>query len=469
VNGLVEIVQVDGDGVMLVDGVTPIQGDHTNDPVPPSENDYSIGLKIRFGLIDYATAGDSDGEYATSQWGYTYNDVETILAPRFGQVDILRANHHGSGHSTNQFYVDALNPDAAAISCGNNTYGHPGQGVIDRLLGTGDLYLTNMCDATRNYGTAVIVGGDIIILSTDGINYTIDGNAYVASDPSGPTPTPTNTPTETATPTPTETPTPTATAGSTVMHVETIEMSVVAEGGPWYHAEAVVTILDAGGAPVSGATVSGSFTGDSSGPASGGTDANGQVTVISPRARNGVNWTLCVDDVIKSGASYNAGANLETCDSTGQSPTSTPTAAFTATSTPTPTSGGPTATPTDAPTFTPTSAGSGMHVGDLDGSSTSQGGTWTAIVTITVHDAAENPVADATVNGTWSLGASGADSCVTDANGQCTVQQSGIKKKDGSAVFTIDSVTHASLSYLSASNHDPDGDSNGTAITVLKP
>ncbi|MBK8900510.1 MAG: lamin tail domain-containing protein [Anaerolineaceae bacterium] len=180
---VVEIVQVDGDGVTLVDGVTPIQGDHTGDATPPSENDYSIGLKIRFGLIDYATAGDSDGEYDTSQFGYTYNDVETVLASRFGQVDVLRANHHGSDHSTSQDYVDTLNPDASAISCGSNTFGHPSQRVVDALLGTGDVYLTNTCTTATDYTGTVIVDGDIILQSSDGVNYTIDGNAYVASDP----------------------------------------------------------------------------------------------------------------------------------------------------------------------------------------------------------------------------------------------------------------------------------------------
>ncbi len=180
---IVEIVQADGDGVTMVDGVTPIQGDHSADATPPSENDYSLGLKIRYGLIDYATAGDSDGEYATSQFGYTYNNVEVVLAGRFGQVDVLRANHHGSDHSTSQQYVDALNPDAAAISCGANTFGHPSQRVVDALTATGDVYLTNLCTANTDYTGTVIVDGDIILQSADGVNYTIDGNPYVASDP----------------------------------------------------------------------------------------------------------------------------------------------------------------------------------------------------------------------------------------------------------------------------------------------
>ena len=81
------------------------------------------------------------------------------------------------------------------------------------MLATGDVYLTNLCDATRNYGAAVIVDGDIIIQSSDGVNYTVDGTAYVATDPATATPTATatNTPTNTPTPTPTNTPTNTPT------------------------------------------------------------------------------------------------------------------------------------------------------------------------------------------------------------------------------------------------------------------
>jgi PKD repeat protein len=111
----------------------------------------------------------------------------------------------------------------------------------------------------------------------------------------------------------------------------------------------------------------------------------------------------------------------------------------------------------------------GMHIGDLDGNSINNGSTWTAEVIITVHDGDHNPVADATVSGSWSGGASGTASCVTDANGQCTVSVSGIPKRNGTATFTVTDVFHADLSYDSSANHDPDGDSDGTSITIAKP
>jgi hypothetical protein len=39
----------------------------------------------------------------------------------------------------------------------------------------------------------------------------------------------------------------------------------------------------------------------------------------------------------------------------------------------------------------------------------------------------------------------------------------------GSVTFTITNMTKSGFSYAAGSNHDPDGDSNGTAIIVTKP
>ena len=177
----VTVVESDAEGVMMADGLRTVAGDHTTEADRPSENDYSITLKVSFGSLDYVTGGDTDGAYDTGYGGYTYNNVETVISPRIGRVEILRANHHGSGHSTNQTYVDTLNPDVSIISCGTNTYGHPEQTILDQLQATSVVYLTAQGDQNRNYANAVIVDGDILIRSRDGINYTVNGTAYVAS------------------------------------------------------------------------------------------------------------------------------------------------------------------------------------------------------------------------------------------------------------------------------------------------
>jgi hypothetical protein len=108
------------------------------------------------------------------------------------------------------------------------------------------------------------------------------------------------------------------------------------------------------------------------------------------------------------------------------------------------------------------------HIGDLDRVSTNQGSTWTAIVTITVHDTNHALVSGATVSVTWSGGATGTVTCNTGVNGQCSVTKAGIRKNQRSVIATVTDVS-ASLDYAAVDNHDPDGDSNGTTITVLKP
>ena len=63
----------------------------------------------------------------------------------------------------------------------------------------------------------------------------------------------------------------------------------------------------------------------------------------------------------------------------------------------------------------------------------------------------------------------GGGSCTTDNNGQCTVSKTNIKGNVGSVTYTVNNVTHSSSTYDPGINDDPDGDSDGTTITVPKP
>ena len=65
----------------------------------------------------------------------------------------------------------------------------------------------------------------------------------------------------------------------------------------------------------------------------------------------------------------------------------------------------------------------------------------------------------------WNTGVTA--HCFTDAVGRCTVQRSGISPgKTASLSITVVSGIYGP--YSPAANHDPDGDSNGTTITVSK-
>lgn len=110
-----------------------------------------------------------------------------------------------------------------------------------------------------------------------------------------------------------------------------------------------------------------------------------------------------------------------------------------------------------------------IHVGDLDGATTTVRKNWSATVTITVHNANHAPVAGITVTGNWSGGTTGTASCITNASGQCSVTSANMNTKKTSVTFTIANLSGGSgYTYDSSNNHDPDGDSNGTSITIAR-
>ena len=111
------------------------------------------------------------------------------------------------------------------------------------------------------------------------------------------------------------------------------------------------------------------------------------------------------------------------------------------------------------------------HVADLDGRSVSRPrNRWDAQVDLLVQDSGGNPVAGAQVTGSWSDGASGSDSCTTGANGWCpTITKADIKGNVSSVRFSVNGLSGSGIAYDASANGDPDGDSNGTSITVFQP
>ena len=107
-----------------------------------------------------------------------------------------------------------------------------------------------------------------------------------------------------------------------------------------------------------------------------------------------------------------------------------------------------------------------MHVGDLDAyADPAPKGLFAVHVTITVHDKEHRPVANATVNGRWSTAAEA--SCTTGSAGECAVWAPVLVKRGATISFSVQSAAHVMYVYF-LTNHDPDGDSDGTTI-VLKP
>ena len=95
------------------------------------------------------------------------------------------------------------------------------------------------------------------------------------------------------------------------MHVDIIIMSLKV-AGPNRNGIALLTVVDAFGTPVEGATVNGHWSGLTSDVDSGLTDANGQVSIKSDKRRNvHGTFTFNVDDVTLSEWVYDVASSVE--------------------------------------------------------------------------------------------------------------------------------------------------------------
>jgi len=165
-------------------GAAPSPALRRADPAPPDENDYSIAALLRMGKLDYFTAGDMSGQMLVSrQGGYSYHDIETRVTPQVRDVDVYRVSHHGSSYASNSTLLAEMQPRVSIIQVADgNSNGHPTQSAVDRLLATSALYLTEHGNPSTNLRTGKVVG-HVVVRTSTGVDYTVNGDRYVASDP----------------------------------------------------------------------------------------------------------------------------------------------------------------------------------------------------------------------------------------------------------------------------------------------
>lgn len=96
-------------------------------PIAPTDrgdtNQGSIVARFVYGQTSFLLTGDLARE-------------ETLL-PKEEPITVLKVAHHGSKYSTSSDFLKLIQPKEAVISVGENRYGHPDPGVIERLLGAG--------------------------------------------------------------------------------------------------------------------------------------------------------------------------------------------------------------------------------------------------------------------------------------------------------------------------------------------
>ncbi|MDO5539147.1 MAG: DNA internalization-related competence protein ComEC/Rec2 [Eubacteriales bacterium] len=109
-------------------------------------------------------------EFSALLTGDLEKDGESGLLENYSKldVDVLKVAHHGSEYATSEEFLESVLPEAAVISCGrNNRYGHPGDGLIQRLDKFG-------CFITRTDMQGAVT------IQTDGENWKIRTQAELA-------------------------------------------------------------------------------------------------------------------------------------------------------------------------------------------------------------------------------------------------------------------------------------------------
>ncbi|MDX2045079.1 MAG: ComEC/Rec2 family competence protein [Acidobacteriota bacterium] len=116
------------------------------------ENANSVVLRLSYGNFAMIFTGDAE----------TDTETELVKHKFLLRAQVLKVGHHGSRHATSEKFLNAVKPEAAIISCGNdNRYGHPSQPTLDRLKKSNvKVYRTDL-------------GGEIAVVS--------DGNTFQVS------------------------------------------------------------------------------------------------------------------------------------------------------------------------------------------------------------------------------------------------------------------------------------------------
>ena len=141
-----------GNGAML-EFLAPVHDDYTN------LNNYSIVCRLAHGSRSFLFTGDIERAAESD----ILNSGEYIAS------DVLKVPHHGSTSSSTPAFVEAVSPEYAVIEVGlDNSYGHPKQDVVSRLVNQGCSIYTTMTNGN-------------IVFTSDGENfkiYTDEGVTY---------------------------------------------------------------------------------------------------------------------------------------------------------------------------------------------------------------------------------------------------------------------------------------------------
>lgn len=121
-----------------IDVYAPVSSDYdkfTPNSGSKANNDMSPVMIIEYAGVRTLLSGDLNGEAESN--AFTWSEEDFIERTGMSKIDcsVIKAGHHGSRDSTSTALLEFCDPEHVIISCGaDNSYGHPHQEVIDRIV-----------------------------------------------------------------------------------------------------------------------------------------------------------------------------------------------------------------------------------------------------------------------------------------------------------------------------------------------
>ena len=150
------VENIQSNGIILKDGkpYTLMPAINTAKKIEmPGENHLSAGILLRYGEFKCYMGGDIPGTAPDFEQKSEWHDVESVVAPIVGEVDVTTANHHANRDAMTHFYLSVLKPRVIIQEVWSSD--HPGHEALLRMTsqkiwkGERDLFSTAMLEANR--------------------------------------------------------------------------------------------------------------------------------------------------------------------------------------------------------------------------------------------------------------------------------------------------------------------------------
>ena len=140
----------------------------------PNSNEVSVVLRLSLGEFSMLLTGDIEAK----------GEAATVRRPSMLKSTVLKSPHHGSRSSSGTAFLNAVDPEAVAVSAGMyNNFGHPSPEVIERYRRReAEVFRTDQGRRGHDPQQRPVLGHGVLCAATTPRSYTPPGGGWVSLD-----------------------------------------------------------------------------------------------------------------------------------------------------------------------------------------------------------------------------------------------------------------------------------------------